>query len=439
MTAVRAPAPPPPTAAVTLRRDPAHGIVAGVCAGVARRLGVDPLVLRVLAVLAAAFGGAGVALYALGWAFLPSPERTGGESRGARTRTGSWQVGAGVSLLALAALLFLREAGLLFAEQVVWPLVLAAGGVALVWRQTAARPLGPLVPPGLDPGPPAPRAASGEAVAVAAPQAPEVVARERRAERLSSLYRGGFGVALIAGAGLLVLQTTGALSAARELVLATVVVTVGLALVLAPFLWRIAQSLAAERAARIRSEERAEVAAHLHDSVLQTLALVQKRADDPRAVAALARRQERELRSWLGGEGPADPDERFAAALQAAAAEVEEAHGAQVELVAVGDAPLDDRARATVGAAREAMVNAAKFAGEAGPVAVYAEATDRGLEVFVRDRGPGFDPGAIPGDRRGVRESIVGRMARHGGEAVVHAAPGAGVEVELRMAHGDGP
>jgi len=154
MTAVRAPAPPPPSAAVALRRDPAHGIVAGVCAGVARRLGVDPLVLRVLAVLAAAFGGAGVALYALGWAFIPAPERTEGEVRGIRTRTGSWQVGAGVALLALSALLFLREAGLLFAEQVVWPLVLAAGGVALVWRQTAARPLGPLVPPALVSGAP---------------------------------------------------------------------------------------------------------------------------------------------------------------------------------------------------------------------------------------------------------------------------------------------
>jgi signal transduction histidine kinase len=411
--------------------------VAGVCAGVARRLGLDPLVIRIIAVVAAAFGGAGVALYALGWAFIAAPERAEGEARGVRTRTGSWRVGAGVALLALSALLFLREAGLLFAEEVVWPLVLAAGGVALVWRQTAARPLGPLVPPGLGAGAPAAAAAARGEAAAGTAAVPETVARERQAERLSGLYRGGFGVALIVGAGLLVLQTTGALSAARELVLATVVVTVGLALVLLPFLWRIAQSLAAERAARIRSEERAEVAAHLHDSVLQTLALVQKRADDPRAVAALARRQERELRSWLGGERPADPEERFAAALQAAAEEVEEAHGAQVDLVAVGDAPLDDRARATVGAAREAMVNAAKFAGEAGPVAVYAEATDRAFEVFVRDRGPGFDPDAVPGDRRGVRESIVGRMSRHGGQAVVHAAPGAGVEVELRMTRGE--
>jgi signal transduction histidine kinase len=415
--------------------------VAGVCAGVARRLGIDPIVVRVIVVVTAAFGGAGVALYALGWAFIAAPERTEGTARALRTRTGSWRVGAGVALLALSALLFLREAGLLFAEEVVWPLVLAAGGVALVWRQTAARPLGPLVPPRLSAGAPAPAPAAGPGAggdqAAGAAPVPETVARERQAERLSGLYRGGFGVALIVGAGLLVLQTTGALSAARELVLATVVVTVGLALVLLPFLWRIAQSLAAERAARIRSEERAEVAAHLHDSVLQTLALVQKRADDPRAVAALARRQERELRSWLGGERPADPEQRFAAALQAAAEEVEEVHGAQVDLVAVGDAPLDDRARATVGAAREAMVNAAKFAGEAGPVAVYAEATDRALEVFVRDRGPGFDPEAVPGDRRGVRESIVGRMSRHGGQAVVHAAPGAGVEVELRMARGE--
>jgi signal transduction histidine kinase/phage shock protein PspC (stress-responsive transcriptional regulator) len=427
--------------------------VAGVCAGLGRRFGVDPLVPRVLAVLAAALGGAGVVLYALGWALMSAEPRPAGA---VRTRTGSWQVGAGVALLALSALLFLRAAGLLFAEDVLWPLVLAAGGVALVWRQTAARPLGPLVPAGLGgrapvlPG--APLAPGTAADPAAVPPAgadpadvstggegaalegrPEVVARERDADRLASLYRGGFGVALIAGSGLLVLQTTGALSAARELLLATVVITVGLALVLAPFLWRIGQSLAAERAARIRSEERAEVAAHLHDSVLQTLALVQKRADDPRAVAALARRQERELRSWLSGERPADPDQRFAAALEAAATEVEEAHGARVELVAVGDAPLDERARATVGAAREAMVNAAKFAGEAGPVAVFAEATDRALEVFVRDRGPGFDPGAVPADRRGVRESIVGRMARHGGEAVVHAAPGAGVEVELRM------
>ncbi|MDQ3632598.1 MAG: ATP-binding protein, partial [Actinomycetota bacterium] len=232
---------------------------------------------------------------------------------------------------------------------------------------------------------------------------------------------------------LLVLQTAGALSAARDAVLAMVVVVTALGLILAPFLYRLGRTLAAERAARIRSQERAEVAAHLHDSVLQTLALVQQQAADPRAVATLARRQERELRTWLEGERA--PPGQFAGALQEAAAEVEERFGVRVDVVAVGDAPLDEDLRSTVAAAREAMVNAAKFgAGPDGPaVAVFAEATPEEVSVYVRDRGPGFDPGAVPADRRGVRESIVGRMERHGGRATVRAAPGTGVEVELRL------
>jgi signal transduction histidine kinase len=157
---------------------------------------------------------------------------------------------------------------------------------------------------------------------------------------------------------------------------------------------------------------------------------VQKRADDPRAVAALARTQERELRAWLAGrEGDHD---RLAAALEAVAGEVERAHGVPVEIVVVGDRALDGRGEALVAAAREAMVNAAKFGG-GSPVDVYAEASDDGLQVFVRDRGPGFDPDAVSEDRRGVRESIVGRMARHGGQAAIHSAPGAGTEVELTI------
>jgi signal transduction histidine kinase len=164
--------------------------------------------------------------------------------------------------------------------------------------------------------------------------------------------------------------------------------------------------------------------------VLQTLALVQKRADDPRAVAALARTQERELRAWLAGrEGGHD---RLAAALEALAGEVERAHGVPVEVVVVGDRVLDSRSEALVAAAREAMVNAAKFGG-GSTVDVYAETGDGELQVYVRDRGPGFDPAAVPEDRRGVRESIVGRMARHGGRAAIHSAPGAGTEVELTL------
>ena len=213
------------------------------------------------------------------------------------------------------------------------------------------------------------------------------------------------------------------------MILAVLVVVVALTLILAPWWLRLVRGLTAERAERIRSQERAELAAHLHDSVLQTLALVQKRAGDPRAVANLARRQERELRAWLDGGRP-DPGESLASALEAAAAEVEETHGVPIDVVAVGDAPVDERATALVAAAREALVNAAKFAGGA-PVQLYAEVGEDRTEVFVRDRGPGFDPAAVPDDRRGLRESIYGRMDRHGGRAVVHSSPGAGTEVEL--------
>jgi signal transduction histidine kinase len=212
--------------------------------------------------------------------------------------------------------------------------------------------------------------------------------------------------------------------------LAAIVVAVALAVIFAPWIIRLARSLTQERSERIRSQERAEVAAHLHDSVLQTLALVQKRADDPRAVAQLARRQERELRSWLfdrtqGEEG------NLRAALEHAAAEVEEQHGANVDVVAVGDRPLDDRTSALVAAAREAMVNAARHGG--GTVSVYAEADDGRAQVFVRDRGAGFDPATVPPDRKGIQESIVGRMERHGGHATIHAQPGQGTEVELTL------
>jgi len=235
---------------------------------------------------------------------------------------------------------------------------------------------------------------------------------------------------LVVAAGIVFLQATGALSAARDVLLAVLVVAVALSVILAPMIVRLARSLSAEREERIRSQERAEMGAHLHDSVLQTLALVQKRADDPRAVAALARTQERELRAWLAGrEGGHD---RLAAALEAVAGEVERAHGVDVEVVVVGDRELDERSEALVAAAREAMVNAAKF-GEGSPVDVYAEAADGELSVFVRDRGPGFEVAAVPADRRGVRESIVGRMTRHGGRASIHSGHGAGTEVELTL------
>jgi signal transduction histidine kinase len=234
----------------------------------------------------------------------------------------------------------------------------------------------------------------------------------------------------VVAAGFVFLHATGALGAARDVLLAVLAAVVVVGVILAPWIVRLVRSLTEERAERIRSQERAEVAAHLHDSVLQTLAMVQRRAGEPAEVAALARRQERELRAWLSGRPAPGQAARLAAALEAAAAEVEESHGVAVEVVVVGDRELDAGHEAVVAAAREAMTNAAKFGG-GSPVDVYAESTGSRTHVFVRDRGPGFDAGAVPPDRRGVRESIVGRMERHDGRARITSAPGSGTEVEI--------
>jgi signal transduction histidine kinase len=255
----------------------------------------------------------------------------------------------------------------------------------------------------------------------------------REASRVSKV---GFALGLLLGAGLLFAWANGSLEAVGKVGLAALVVTIALTLVSAPFWIALVRRLGTERVARARSEERSEVAAHLHDSVLQTLALIQKRTDDPEQVARLARRQERELREWLADDRPSRPDERLADALRAAAAEIEDSHGAPIEAIVVGDTALDERTLALVGAAREALTNAAKFASDGGPVRLYAEIDDSDARVFIDDRGPGFDPDAIPKDRRGVRESIIGRMKRYGGRAEIRSEPGDGTEVELRIKAG---
>jgi signal transduction histidine kinase len=391
------------SAAAPLRRDPARGVLAGVAAGLARRLRVDPLVVRVGFIAASFAGGFGLGLYILAWAVMPGEDGARAPVERIAGRRETWLVVAGMVLLALAALLLLRKWGIWFSDGVVWPVILTAAGGALIWRQSTdnERPVAPR----------------------AAPRTPAVSLPPDAAGRAF------VGAALVVGGALVFLWLNDALQPARDVLLAVVVVVVALTLILAPWWLRLVRGLTAERTERIRSQERAEVAAHLHDSVLQTLALMQKRIDDPREIAALARRQERELRAWLNGRR-ATGEETVALALESAAAEVEEAHGVPIEVVAVGDAPLDEQARALVAAAREAMVNAVKFA---GPAALYAEVDAERIEVFVRDRGPGFDPAAVPADRRGLSESIVGRMERHGGRAVVHTAPGAGTEVELVM------
>jgi signal transduction histidine kinase len=243
---------------------------------------------------------------------------------------------------------------------------------------------------------------------------------------------GGIGLVIIGVTSFL--AANDALAQARDGALAIGATLVGVLLVTGPWLWRLVRELSAERRARIRVQERAEVAAHVHDSVLQTLALLQSRADDPHEVRRLARRQERELREWLytsPAEQASTNETSFASSLRRAAADVEDAHAVSVDVVVVGDAPLDDSLVATVAAAREGMVNAAKSSG-APNVSVFAEVTDRGVEVFVRDRGHGFDPEQIPADRRGIRESIVGRMTRNGGKAAIRSGP-TGTEIALTV------
>jgi signal transduction histidine kinase len=403
----------PGTRLALLRRDRSGGWLAGVCAGIARRYGIDPVLVRLAFVIATAAGGFGVAVYVLAWLVIPAGEAPTKRRRLPRGR-GAVEVALGTGLLLLSALLALRGLGIWFSDAVVWPLVLIASGAALIWRGSATAAPAPSEP------------ATAPLVRQEAEAAPKPPVTKAAAAAVS---RTGVGIALVIAAGFAFLQATGALSAARDVVLAVVAVVVVLGVIFAPWILRLVRSLTEERAERIRSQERAEMAAHLHDSVLQTLALVQRRSDDPQ-VAALARRQERELRAWLSDRPAAGRAAGLGQALEAVAAEVEEHHGVPVEVVVVGERELDPAVEAVVAATREALTNAAKF-GAGSAVDVYAESSSDDLHVFVRDRGPGFDPAAVPPDRRGVRESIVGRMERHGGRARITSAPGAGTEVEL--------
>jgi phage shock protein PspC (stress-responsive transcriptional regulator)/two-component sensor histidine kinase len=395
------------------RRDSRDRVVAGVCSGLGRRLGIDPIILRVCFIAAALSGGVGFLLYGLAWALIPVEGSSESVADRVRDRRASWETALGAGLLVLSALLVFRELGLWFSDAIVWPVVLAAAGAAVIWRQSSSGP---------------PRA-------VPEPDAAPSPARGLALPKLGAgaLGRAALGAALVVGAAIIFLQANDALGAGRDAVLAVIVITIGLGLILTPWWLRLARALSEERGERIRSQERAELAAHLHDSVLQTLTLIQRRAGDQQAVATLARAQERELRAWLQGRSPERAELSLAGALEAVAADVEDAHGVTVEAVVVGDCELDPRADALVGAVREALVNAAKFAG-AVPISLYAEVGDGRVQVFIRDRGPGFDLNAVPPDRHGIRESIVGRMERNGGRASVHTN-GGGTEIELLLEH----
>jgi signal transduction histidine kinase len=397
-------------------RSRSNRVLSGVCGGVGQVIGVNPLVLRVAVVALTAAGGTGALLYVLAWLLLPQEgsDRSLG-SAAVRDRGGDVVEVLAIGSIVLGAILLVRATGIWFNDAFLWPLLLAGVGLAVIWRQAGDDERSSLL-----------RVVDR----IPRPGTPTVDLRSRRA----ALARVALGVALVVGGVAAFLAVSEAFSAVRQGVLASAGIVGGLALITGPFWLRMGRDLATERRRRIRSEERAEVAAHLHDSVLQTLALIQRNADDPRAIVTMARRQERELRGWLFEN---DPDQggggdSLSAALIRAGAEVEGLHGVAVDVVSVGDLALDDRARALVAAAREAMVNAAKWSGDP-TVSVYAEVRDGEASVFVRDWGAGFDLDGVAPDRHGVRESIVDRMARHGGRASIKTAPGEGTEVELRL------
>jgi signal transduction histidine kinase len=390
--------------ATPLRRPLDRALIGGVCAGLSERIGVEVLVVRVLAVMAATVGGLGVAAYALAWALIPASP---GSARS--RRPGAWRQAPLIVLTVAALFAGVHLAGSHVGEGL-WPLVLGACGMALLWRPAVA----------MDDALPKRRSTLRDYL-----NRPAQVGAPR-------LIAGGLFVAFGAAA---LLHAVGVQHSLGKAIWAVAIIGMILGLVVSPWVMRLGSSLSFERAARIREQERAEVAAHLHDSVLQTLALIQKRAGDPREVAGLARRQERELRSWLLKRPGESEEDTVAGALERAAAEVEELHGVPIEVVTVGDAPLSGGLEALVQAAREAMTNAAKFAGSER-VDLYAEVEDGRVEVFVRDRGVGFDLDTIPADRRGVRDSIIARMERHDGRAAVKSSPGEGTEVELVMERG---
>ncbi|WP_410874495.1 PspC domain-containing protein [Nocardia sp. A7] len=385
-------------------------VVGGVAGGLADHLGVDVVKVRLAFVLLSALVGAGLVAYGLLWIFTPggadAVKPTGDERRQA----------IGLALLGLGLTV---TVGWLFqgtAAQVIVPIVVVAVGAALVWRE-------------YDVAAPGPRALFG------LPARPSVVTWSR-------IVAGA--TLIVVGLGVVVLARID-LSSLGSALIAVAVTLVGAGLLTVPLWLRMVRALNAERGARIRNEEREEIASHLHDSVLQTLALIQRQAEDPQEVLRLARSQERELRKWLFDD-TAPAQSSLATALRTIAGEVEDQHGVKVTPVVVGDVAMDpgdtgaglpkEHFTALLGATREALVNAAKHA-DVPEIDLFAETEPHQVSIFVRDRGAGFDVSAVPADRRGVAKSICARIERRGGTAEIDSTIGRGTEVRIVMPRTD--
>jgi signal transduction histidine kinase len=395
-----------------LRRDSADRLAGGVAAGVAAWKGISVTTVRIVFVLITLVtGGFGVPLYVAAWLLIPAAGED--SSIGSRARSDSRGIALAAGLAsALAFLLFVVgvfNSG--WPSSWAWPQVFTVAGLALIWRNASIEEQATL------------RRLAEPLGAAASPARPG----RRSAIRLTVA-----GLLVFGGAGWLA-SAHESLSLLRPLGGAVLVIA-GLVLLLGPWWLRIARDLVLERQARVRAEERADIAARVHDSVLQTLALIQRRADDPQRVVWLARMQERELRSWLfEGRSPDEADvTTLAAGIRQVQQDVESRYGVQVEAVTVGDCELDENLNALLAAAREATVNAAKWSG-ASVISLFAEVEPDSVSIVVRDRGKGFDPSAVPEDRKGLAESVHGRMSRRGGTAVVTSAVGEGTKVSLKM------
>jgi len=382
-------------------------VIAGVAGGIAARIGVDPTVVRLAFVVLCFAAGFGVVLYLFGW--LVGSDPRDGDAEAASVRDTSLRQVVCLAMVVTGAMLLLRDAGLWFGDAPAISAGLAAFGSAILWTRADD---------------------SGRArfarLTSRLPRTPTEVVSGRSKLRLA------LGALLVLAGVATLVGTHTSFKSLGSVAFAVAVTVIGLGLALGPWIYQLFRQLGVERRERIRSEERAEVAAHLHDSVLQTLAMIQ-RASTTDEMTSLARGQERELRSWLysPARDASGIGETVRSALEETAAQMEQLHRVPVETVVVGDAPMDDRMRALVDAAGEAIQNAGKHSG-ARAIAVYAEVTPGSAGVFVRDEGAGFDPANVPAERRGIAESIVARVERNGGSASIESSP-AGTEVHVSM------
>lgn len=369
-------------------------VIAGVAGGIADRLGIADLYVRAGFLVLALIWGIGVVIYLVLWAV--TLDRTHHPRPG-------WQEGeqrkVGYLLIFAGGLLALRSIGVWSSDQLVWPGAAVILGVTFLMDRRDIDPR----------------------TAILALFDPD--SGRFRSRAITGILLLVVGLSILGAAAVPEVETV---------LLATAVTGVGMAVLFGPWVWRLVADLGAERNRRIRQEERADMAAHLHDSVLQTLALIQ-RTDDPKRVVTLARVQERELRRWLFDSSPPDGQELLSSVLQKEADRIENTFDVPVELVTVGDRPVDEHVRAMVAAAGEALTNAAQHSG-ADQISVYSEVTEGSADVWVSDLGRGFDTRQVGPDRRGIAESIVGRMENHGGTGVIASVPGEGTEVHLHLA-----